>query len=306
MITGLARSVLALAGGLAAGLGSRPARAQCGATATFSGAIHGALPPAACGATGGGLSLTDFQETTPASAPNGSGTFELSFNSTCVAPLYQALFSQEAIAATFDFGDAERKSSTLSLANARLTHVDVSSARAGAATTMRVTIGIASPRVTAATARAPTIHLAGSARNALPGAGGAQAWAARGVGRVSVHLVAKPSLDATVVASEPSLTVHAAVDAVTGMPTPNFQIAYRFTLVQAPRDVVSVTATRPAMTQTVVTYAGFGTATTGVTLWLKSARVASVTTAGPATSISIAATQLTITDIGSGRTASLP
>lgn len=351
----VAGCMLAVAPRSAAAQLLRPTNGQStysSATATLTGAVHGPLPSASCGVSPTGanhaVGLTGIQETTPSSAPTASGTFEITLFSTCIAPFYQALFSQEAITSTLTLGGGAQ-TLTLSLANARLTHVDVDITSVLPGGLMRVTVGVASPQVTvagqpsapttaqpatksapapvraagvaqsgaatrkisgnvalasAARLRLPTMQLANPMQPVLPASLG-QSWATNGVGTMNIHLVSSsPALDVTASMIKPTLRVHAAVDAITGMPSPSFQIAYDFTIAQ-PQPLAALMA-RPALTQAVATYSGYTTHTVGITLWLKSARIATASLSAANGTISVAASQLAITDIGSGRTASLP
>lgn len=321
---------------------------------SLTGAVHGALPPASCagsgrGATSGQLDIASFDETTSAQAPAGSGAFEVTIVSTCAAPFYQALFAREGLSGHFSFMNSSGQTTLdLSLANARLTHVDIAPLNTGARTTILLKVGIASTQVTAAAAvassasptgsattgtatptpgtvtpqgailatagvmkrlRAPSIHVAASAiAIATPGVG--EGWAGGGVAS-SAHITSTtPAMDASFVdAATLGLSVHTAVDATTGMPTgSSFQIL--LDPLAKPLDaktaqIKAAALSHAPLTQSVVTLVGLG-GTTGITIWLKSAHLASDDVTSTRENISIAATQMTITDIGSGRTASSP
>lgn len=325
---------------------------------SLTGAVHGALPPASCAGSGRGsasgqLGIASFEETTSAQAPAGSGAFEVTIVSTCAAPFYQALFAREALTGHFSFMNSGGQTTLdLSLANARLTHVDIAPLNAGGTTTILLKVGIASTQVTAAAAgaspasstgstttgtatptptpgtvtpqgatlatagvmkrlRAPSIHVAASAiAIAIATLGVGEGWAAGSVVS-NVHVAtATPAMDAMFVDAAPlGLSVHTAVDATTGMPTgSSFQIL--LDPVAKPLDAKTVQIKAAALshaplTQSVVTLVGGG-GTTGITVWLKSAHLAADDVTSARENISIAATQMTITDIGSGRTASSP
>ncbi len=327
---------------------------------TLSGSVHGALPPAPCtvaGGPAGTVAVGAFDETTASTAPAGSGTFELEIATACAAPFYQALFSHEPITAAFVFGGAQRL--TLSLANARITHVDViGSPRTTSTLGLTLKIGIASTQVTAsapganvttgtapsaspttsspaktaavqsgvvvpmtkgasvalssgpvARIRAPSIHATSTALAAAAPVGAGDAWTSHGV-IVNAHLVAStPALDAMFPATGSFLlAVHATVDAVTGMPTSTFQITLgplKKAQDAATGQLKSAALAHAALTQAIITLVGSGAAP-GLTVWLKSAHLTDDALSASSESISVAATQLTITDISSGRTASSP
>ncbi|MFI5228583.1 MAG: hypothetical protein ACHQWU_05915 [Gemmatimonadales bacterium] len=294
-------------------------------SATFVGAVHGALPPASCDASlhaqpPGSAAIGAFEETTSAQSPDGSGTFEIVVVSTCAAPFYQALFAHEPITAHFSFidGTTGRTTLALTLANARLTHVDlVQGSTLGIGSAGMLKIGIASTQVTAGGAaastlkrlRAPSIHVASTVLVAItPGAG--ETWASGGASS-SAHLASiSPAMDATFSdLSAFALTVHATVDAVTGMPTSNFQIALdplTKALDAKTTQIKAAALAHATLTQAIVTLMGRQSATAGITLWLKSARLTTDQLSSSTESITISASRMTITDIGSGRTASSP
>jgi hypothetical protein len=311
--------------------------------ATFVGTVHGALPPASCTPDQGGheppsAAVGAFDETTAAQAPAGSGTFEILVVSTCAAPFYQALFAHEPITAHFSFVDGTTGQTTLALTltNARLTHVDlVQGSMSGTGSAGVLKIGIASTQVAAESAaaspgsaiatpqgstvslaaatvkrlRAPSIHLASTILGGItPGAG--ETWASGGASS-SAHLVStSPAMDAAFSdLSAFALSVHATVDAVTGMPASSFQITLdplTKALDAKTTQLKAAALAHATLTQAVVTLTGRQSGTTGITLWLKSAHLTTDQLSSSTETISISASQMTITDIGSGRTASSP
>lgn len=149
------------------------------ATATFTGSVHGTIPPAGCAPTspyGPGSAVSDVDETTASSAPAGSGTFELTLPSVCVAPFFQALIAREPLSVQLAIGESTSPTPTLtlSLANTKITHADLSLVPVGPGTFVTMLkIGLASPTVTIpGSGGATTAKPAGSGSSAAVGASG--------------------------------------------------------------------------------------------------------------------------------------
>jgi hypothetical protein len=104
------------------------------------------------------------------------------------------------------------------------------------------------------------------------------------------------------------LSARSPVDAATGMPTPGLRISIgpiMKVLDQRSPQIRSAAIARAPLTQAVFAVLGPQGAA-GITIWLKAAQITGDQLSASDETITLSAGQLTITDIGSGRTASTP
>lgn len=296
------------------------------ATVAITGIIHGSIPPTVCFARGAnGIVVQAFEETTaPGESADGSlgssGTFELEMETACVAPFFQALFAHEPLSTRVTFtGSALRAPYSITLEDARLTHVDLGLMSAGGRALPLVAIGLTAAHVVtgdtsgsitqAGSVERPRAHGFRASTWPSTGTSDADAWLRRGVDAV-MHLSAttQPATDEIshilhfrlLVASAASRSNTAAVRILLDSVVPADAL-------QARSDPERLDS-RALLNQAVLLVNGQD-GTTGITVWLKGARIthtASRARSGATASFAISAATLTITDISSGRTASTP
>ena len=346
----------------------RPVGAFSWATAAITGSVHGVIPPTGCAPAapvGSGSVLSELDETTSSSAPSGSGTFELTLPSVCVAPFFQALIAREPLSVQLAFGESTSPTPTLalSLANAKITHVDLSLVQtARPAWRTHLKIGLAAPTVTSpgsggaavanpaapagsgsaaaaaaanggalsttvkpatvalaggvTRARAPSLHIAGTALTQLTTAataGAGSSWATHGVGGMNVHLAAGAT-DASFFTAGFHLGGRYPVDG-SGMPTGNLQLTLDPVVKSQDAKTAQIKAAATShaiLAQAVFSIVGQGGSPAGITVSLRNAQlIGDQATSGGSNSVPIETLQftvpgLTITDIASGRTAATP
>ncbi len=300
----------------AVGGGATPA--VDGATVTLTGSVHGTIPPAACAEAGSsGVRLRSFGEITPSGARRRS--FEIQVASSCVAPLYQALFSRERLAVRVAPPSGERAGDAVSLDDARLTRVELSTAANESGTRYPlITLELTASRVTGAPPRRQgNARLNYSDVSPVPyGAG--EAWVRHGVAGTSVRLAGggRPSgLDVTFASGDQRIAAAWSVDEQTGLPSDDLHISIDPIDKAAGSDDASLTAAVEdgrQLSEAVISFLGRDGAA-GIVVWLKRASVAGFN--APAATpygvrgvghLSLVTRQLAITDIGSGRTAAFP
>jgi len=313
---GLPAMALTFAPLFGAGGGATPA-VDAG-TVTLTGSVHGAIPPAACAEPGSsGVRLRSFGEITPNSARRRS--FEIQVASSCVAPLYQALFSRERLAVRIAPLSGERAGDAVSLDDARLTRVELSTAASESGTRYPViTLELTAPRVTgAAPRRRGNVRLNYSDVSPVPHGAG-EAWVRYGVAGTSVRLAGggRPSgLDVTFASGDQRIAAAWSVDEQTGLPRDDLHISIDPIDKAAGGDDAAVTAAVEdgrELSEAVISFLGRDGAA-GIVVWLKRASLVGFN--APATTpygargvghLSLVTRQLAITDIGSGRTAAFP
>src|SRR5262249_38575116 len=195
-------------------------------TVTLTGSVHGAIPPAACteGGSPGGR-IRSFGETTPEGSRHRS--FELQLSSSCVAPLYQALFSRERLEARIVPPGTERADAAVLLADAHLTRVELSMAANERGTRYPlITLELTASRVTGAPPRArANTRVLVSDLSPVP-RGAAEAWVRNGVSGTSVRLSGKPSgLNVTFASGDQRIAAAWSVDAQSGLPRDDLHIS---------------------------------------------------------------------------------
>jgi hypothetical protein len=308
--------VLAVTPLFVVGNGTTPA--VDGGTVTLTGSVHGTIPPAACAEAGSsGVRLRSFGEITPSGARRRS--FEIQVASSCVAPLYQALFSRERLAVRIVPPSGERAGDAVSLDDARLTRVELSTAANESGTRYPlISLELTASRVTGAPPRGRrNARLNYSDVSPVPyGAG--EAWVRYGVAGTSVRLASggRPSsLDVTFASGDQRIAAAWSVDEQTGLPGDDLHISIDPIDKAAGGDDGSVTAAVEGgreLSEAVISFLGRDGAA-GIVVWLKRASLAGFS--APATTpygvrgvghLSLVTRQLAITDIGSGRTAAFP
>ena len=309
----LALAPLAIGAGDASSFGSRGSNAG---TVTLTGSVHGPIPPTTCMEAGSpGVRIRSFGETTPEGSKHRS--FELQLASSCVAPLYQALFSRERLDARIVPPGAERGDGAVLLSDAHLTRVELSMAPNERGTRYPlITLEIIASRVTGAPphARSNTRVLV-SDLSPIP-LGSAEAWVRNGVAGTSVRLTGKPSsLDVTFASGDQRISAAWSVDAQSGLPRDDLHISVDPVDKAASGDdaaVASAVEASQELSEAVISFLGRD-GSAGIVVWLKRASLAGFN--APATMpygvrgvghVSLVARQLAITDIGSGRTAAFP
>jgi len=300
----------------AAGGGATPA--VDGGTVTLTGSVHGAIPPAACAEAGSsGVRLRSFGEITPSRARRRS--FEIQVASSCVAPLYQALFSRERLEVRIAPPSGERAGDAVSLDDAHLTRVELSTSANEAGTRYPViTLELIASRVAGAPPRRRgNARLSYSDVSSVPHGAG-ESWVRNGVAGTSVRLAggARPSgLDVTFASGDQRIAAAWSVDQQTGLPRDDLHISIDPVDKAAGDDDAVVAAAvggSRELSEAVISFIGRDGAA-GIVVWLKRASLAGFN--APAATpygvrgvghLSLVARQLAITDIGSGRTAAFP
>ena len=222
---GLPALALALAPLFAAGVRATPA--ADGGTVTLTGSVHGAIPPAACAEAGSsGVRLRSFGEITPSGARRRS--FEIQVASSCVAPLYQALFSRERLDVRIAPPSGERAVDAVSLGDAHLTRVELSTAANERGTRYPlITLELTASRVSGAPARGRgNGRLTYSDVSPVPHGAG-ESWVRNGVAGTSVRLAGggRPSgLDVTFASGDQRIAAAWSVDEQTGLPRDDLHI----------------------------------------------------------------------------------
>jgi hypothetical protein len=288
-----------------------------GGTVTFVGSVHGSIPPSTCTEGGTpGVRIRSLAETTPDGSRHRS--FELQMNSSCVAPLYQALFSRERLEARIvPPSGADRRDAVLVLGDARLTRVELSTAadERGIRYPL-ITLELTAARVSGSAPRARTgSRVLYSDVSPVP-RGAAETWVRDGVAGTSVRLSGKPSgLDVTFASGDQRIAAAWSVDEQTGLPRDDLHISIDPIDKSASGDdaaVASAVEDRRELSEAVISFLGRDGAA-GIVVWLKRASLAGFD--APAATpygvrrvghLSLVTRQLAITDIGSGRTAAFP
>lgn len=286
-----------------------------GGTVLLTGRVHGAIPPATCAEAGAsGVRLRSFGEITPDGAHHRS--FQIQLNSSCVAPLYQALFSRERLEARI-VPPGERADVAVMLGDAHLTRVELSTAANERGTRYPlITLELTASHVTGVPRRARANgRLLASDLSPVP-QGTAEAWVRNGVARTSVRLTGQPSgLDVTFASGDQRIAAAWSVDDQTGLPRDDLHISVDPIDKAASGDdaaVASAVEDRRELSEAVISFLGRDGAA-GIVVWLKRASLAGFN--APAATpygvrgvghVSLVARQLAITDIGSGRTAAFP
>ncbi len=289
-----------------------------GGTVTLTGSVHGAIPPAACAEAGSsGVRLRSFGEITPGGARRRS--FEIQVASSCVAPLYQALFSRERLAVRIAPASGERAGDAVSLDDARLTRVELSTAANERGTRYPlITLELTASRVSGAPPHRPgNTRLNYSDVSPVPHGAG-EAWVRNGVAGTSVRLAGggRPSgLDVTFASGDQRIAAAWSVDERTGLPRDDLHISIDPIDKATSVDDAAVTAAVEdgrELSEAVISFIGRDGAA-GIVVWLKRASLAGFN--APAATpygvrgvghLSLVTRQLAITDIGSGRTAAFP
>ena len=293
-----------------------PAGAQTGrGVVSITGSVHGAIPPTSCIDVGaGGVPIRSFEELANAGASHRS--FRLQLATSCVAPLYQALFSKEPLQVRV--GPLVRGTGgapPILLADARLTRVELSTGANERGIRFPVaTLEMTSSRVTGAAPRAGRTEIYSEA-SLSPRTSG-EAWVHDGVTGTSVRLAAQPpGLDLTFASGDQRIAASWSVDERTGLPRDDLHIAVDPIDKSAGTDDASVAAAvddRRELAEAVISFLGRDGAA-GIVVWLKRASLAGFSAPAGSPSgvrgvghLSLVARQLTVTDIGSGRTAAFP
>jgi hypothetical protein len=314
---GLPALALAFAPLFAASDGATPV--VDGGTVTLTGSVHGAIPPAACAEPGSsGVRLRSFGEITPRGARRRS--FEIQVASSCVAPLYQALFSRERLGVRIAPPIGERAVDAVSLDDAHLTRVELSTAANESGTRYPlITLELTASRVAGAPPRGRgTARLAYSDVSPVPHGAG-ETWVRNGVAGTSVRLAdgGRPSgLDVTFASGDQRITAAWAVDEQTGLPRDDLHISIDPIDKAAGGDDAAVSAAVEdgrELSEAVISFLGRDGAA-GIVVWLKRASLAGYNAPaatpygarGSVGHLSLVTRQLAITDIGSGRTAAFP
>ncbi len=287
-----------------------------GGTVTLTGSVHGAIPPAACTEAGSpGVRVRSFGEITPSGARHRS--FQIQVMSSCVAPLYQALFSRERLEARVAPPSGGRADDAMVLGDAHLTRVELSTAANERGTRYPViTLELTAARVTGAPSRGRgNTRLTYSDLSPVP-RGAAEAWVRSGVSGTSVRLTGQPSgLDVTFASGDQRIAAAWSVDDETGLPRDDLHISIDPIDKAASSDdaaVASAVEDRRQLTEAVISFLGRD-GSAGIVVWLKRASLAGFN--APAATpygvrgvghLSLVTRQLAITDIGSGRTAAFP
>lgn len=267
---------------------------------------------------GGGLA----RRTSPFIRRNDAGgittrSFELQLSSSCVAPLYQALFSRERLEARIVPPGVERSDGAVLLGDARLTRVELSTTANERGTRYPlITLELTASRVTGAPPRARgNTHVLASDVSPVP-RGAAEAWVRNGVAGTSVRLTGKPSgLDVTFASGDQRIAAAWSVDAQSGLPREDLHISIDpIDKAASGTDAALASAVEAGseLSEAVISFLGRD-GSAGIIVWLKRASLAGFN--GPAATpygvrgighVSLVARQLAITDIGSGRTAAFP
>ncbi len=289
-----------------------------GGTVTFTGSVHGAIPPASCTEAGSsGVRVRSFGEITPNGARHRS--FQIQVMSSCAAPLYQALFSRERLEARIAPSAAAPAKDDVVLSDARLTRVELSTAPNERGTRYPViTLELTVARVAGAVPRGPgNARVSYSDLSPVP-RGAAEAWVRNGVAGTSVRLTGQPSggrLDVTFASGDLRIGAAWSVDEQTGLPRDDLHISIDPLDKAASTDdaaVASAVEDGRELTEAVISFLGRDGAA-GIVVWLKRASLAGYN--APAATpygirgvghLSLVTRQLAITDIGSGRTAAFP
>jgi len=302
---------------------SRRSNVADAAVVSITGNIHGSIPPAACFERGkDGIAVEAFDETTGHSESGShasSASFELEMGTGCVAPFFQALFAREHLSARVTFtGSALRAPYSMTLEDARLTHVDLGLVSTGGRSRIVVAIGLSTPHVVlgdtsgsiiqAASVERPRARAFRASAPRAAGMGNADAWMRRGVD-AAMHLATnQPATDETSHIRHFRLSVESTV-------ARNNTAAVRIRLDSVlQRDMAearpdSEQLDRHALLNQATLLVNGQDGTTGITVWLKGAQITHPGSRGDGrrtTSLAISAASLTITDISSGRTASTP
>ena len=302
---------------LAFGAGRRAAPVVDGGTVSLTGSVHGAIPPAACAEAGAsGVRLRSFGEITPSGSRH--RTFEIQVSSSCVAPLYQALFSRERLDVRIAPPAGER-AEAVALDDARLTRVELSTASDERGTRYPlITLDLTTRRVAGVPPRA-----AGKTRvdysdiSPVP-RGVAETWVRNGVAGTSVRLAGggrASALDVTFASGDQRIAAAWSVDERTGLPRDDLHISIDPIDKAAGGDdaaVASAVEGGRELTEAVISFLGRDGAA-GIVVWLKRASLAGFN--APAATpygvrgvghLSLVTRELAITDIASGRTAAFP
>jgi hypothetical protein len=303
---------------MAAGAGGAPAtdaRGVDGGTVTLVGSVHGPIPPVTCTEAGSpGVRIRSFGETTPEGSRRRS--FELQLTSSCVAPLYQALFSRERLEARIVPPGVERADAAVLLRDAQLTRVELSMAadERGVRYPL-ITLELTASRVSGAAPRARgNSRLLASDLSPVP-RGSAEGWVRNGVAGTSVRLTGKPSgLDVTFASGDQRIAASWSVDGRSGVPRDDLHISIDPIDKAASGDdaaVASAVEGGRELSEAVISFLGRD-GSAGIVVWLKRASLAGFNAPsspyGPrgVGHLSLVARQLAVTDIGSGRTAAFP
>lgn len=356
----LAAAAATVAPTLAAQVPSRDAPTPSYVAVSLIGQHMGRFPATNClNDPAKGVYVTEFVETTPASAPAGFGSFDMKLPGACVTPFFQALFARERLTAVVTFVSSDgTPSMTLSLSNAQLARVRLVTINAGSSAIPILQVSVAAPQVIATAGGAPaavsptsasgTITTSGTTTSrmspqrmtsrpplrrtrapeirlplsrTIPVASATQSagagWMQHGgqLGYVGADLVAatSPSFDFNVHASDLYVDAGYALDAATQMPTGAMQVALG--PLHRAADALSASLKTAATAHAPLTQAVFTAHTVDgapvITLTLHGATLASdqlgSLNAGSSSvqveTIQLTIGGLTITDIGSGKTA---
>lgn len=306
---------LALAPSSGLGVGATPV--VDGGTVSLVGSVHGAIPPAACSEAGAsGVRLRSFGETTPSGSRH--RTFEIRVASSCVAPLYQALFSRERLEVRI-VPPAGERSTAVAFDDAHLTRVELSTAADERGTRYPlITLDLTATRVTGVPPHGTANgRLNYSDISPVP-RGVAESWVRNGVAGTSVRLAGgarAAGLDVTFASGDQRIAAAWAVDERTGLPRDDLHISIDPIDKTAGGDdseVASAVESGHELTEAVISFLGRDGAA-GIVVWLKRASLAgfNAPTATPYGArgvghLSLVTRQLAITDIASGRTAAFP
>lgn len=291
--------------------GRGPARPDDGGVVSFTGSVHGAMPPVACIESGtAGIPMRSFEEMTS----NGSRyrAFRIQLSSSCVAPLFQALFSREALevraalrsgAGVAAFGDAHLTRVELAMApNERGAKFPV------------VTVELTSSRVSGVSS--PRLQTTSFSDVSPVPRGSAEAWVKAGIAGTSIRLAGQPAgPDITFASGDQRIVASWSVDDETGRPRDDLRIVVDPIDKAAGNDDAALTSaaqSRRELSEAVISFLGRDGAA-GIVVWLKRASLAGFVAPAPTPNgvrgvgrVTLVTRQLTITDIGSGRTAAFP
>lgn len=285
-------------------------------TVTLTGSVHGPIPPATCTEAGSaGVRIRSFGEMTPEGSRHRS--FEIQLSSSCVAPLYQALFSRERLDARVVPPGGVGTDAAVLLGDARLTRVELSMAANERGTRYPlITLELTASRITGAPPRARgNTRVLVSDLSPVP-RGAAESWVRNGVAGTSVRLRGKPSgLNVTFASGDQRIAAAWSVDAQSGLPRDDLHISIDPIDKAASGDdaaVASAVEASQELSEAVISFLGRD-GSAGIVVWFKRASLAGFN--APAATpygvrgvghVSLVARQLAITDIGSGRTAAFP
>jgi hypothetical protein len=311
---GVLRRAVSLGAVLFVGAGAAGAQTTRG-VASITGSVHGAIPPVSCiDVAAGGVAIQSFEELANAGASHRS--FRIQLATSCVAPLYQALFSKEPLQVRV--GPVVRGtggSSPIQLADARLTRVELSTGANEHGIRFPVaTLEMISSRVTGVALHAGRTEIYSEA-SLSPRASG-EAWVHDGVTGTSVRLAAQPpGLDVTFASGDQRIAASWSVDERTGLPRDDLHISVDPIDKSAGTDDAAVAAAvddHRELAEAVISFLGRDGAA-GIVVWLKRASLAGFSAPAGSPSgvrgvrhLSLVARRLTVTDIGSGRTAAFP